>query len=450
MAGGCGNITLENLGSYRNTDASLQENTNTLQQSLFGKNEGTGALLSQAGVELPVSAPSIYVNQAGYMADGEKKAVFAGTSHGETFELINKADNMVVYTGEISKEAVDEISGCTLSTGDFTDFDEPGEYYIYTDIVGQSYPFSINEDANEELFFNILKNVSDANLKETPEGVCDVAFGMHIIMQGLKCNGELFERAYEELGDENQDKQLVTQLLYMADWLIQRQEDDGSLYGDYEATAAFCGIISMTSSRFGKYDTGVDSKYKAAVSKSWSWLQSKSCDTEKKKSARFYAASQLYSSEGSETYSAIVEEYLSAKKQDYYSDRFVFYGFLSYISAERSVDRDLCTYVMMDMVERTESICDGVSKDTFFAIGARSIEDNMSNMLHLCFINYLTPSREYTDIIENTIRYICGLNETGTCYMGEDGIWKDTEATKDRNFEWNGIMLFAMSDLINN
>lgn len=183
--------------------------------------------------------------------------IFAGDSHGQTFDLVRSRDNEVVYTGIIPHGEVDPLSGQVLSVGDFTVFDEPGTYYIHTDIVGQSYPFGIAGDTYENLFLGMLKNFSNAGMQESPEGVCDMGFGMHAVMYALQCNGALFEAAYQHLDQDGQDKQLVTQLLYMGKWLSSRQKSDGSMYDNYEATAAFCGIMAMSRDMFGRYEENV-------------------------------------------------------------------------------------------------------------------------------------------------------------------------------------------------
>lgn len=142
-------------------------------------------------------------------------------------------------------------------------------------------------------------------------------------------------------------------------------------------------------------------------------------------------------------YKTIAEEFLRARGGDYSGERFVFYGVLAYISAEKGTDRDLGTYIMRDMVDRVEAICEDVKQDDVFGTGTRTVEDNMSSMLHLSFVNYLTPSKEYTMIIENTIQYMGGLNEAGICYMRADG-------AQVKSLEWRGILLFGMGDMIEN
>ncbi|MDE5696226.1 MAG: glycoside hydrolase family 9 protein [Lachnospiraceae bacterium] len=441
VAGACGRQ--EKTQQSEAHQGSGTETADTAQQAGSAQQESYGSVLASYGVVLPVSRPSIYVDAAGYVSGREKKVIFAGDRHGQTFDVVRSRDGEVVYTGRIPRGEVDQLSGQVLSVGDFSDFDEPGTYYIHTDIAGQSYPFGIAEDTYENLFLSMLKNISNAEMQESPEGVCDVSFGMHAAMYALQCNGSLFEAAYQHLDKSEQDKQLVTQLLYMGKWLSSRQKENGSLYDDYEATAAFCGIMAMSRDMFGRYEANVGREYQNAADVAWAWLEQHPCETDSERSAQFYAAAQLFKADGGETYKAIAERFLREKKEDYSGERFVFYGVLAYISAEKGTDRDLCTYIMRDMVDRVEAICEEVKQDSVFGTGTRTAGENMSNMLHLSFVNYLTPSKEYTVIIENTIQYMGGLNEHGICYMGADG-------TQMPGFEWKGIILLGMSDMISN
>lgn len=419
------------------------ETTDTAQQSGSAQKKSYGSVLALYGVEMPVSGPSIYVDVAGYVSGREKQIIFAGDSHGQTFDVVRSQDDEIVYTGTIPRGEIDTLSGQVLSVGNFTDLDDPGTYYIHTDIVGQSYSFEIAEDTYENLFLSMLKSISNADMHESAEGVCDVSFGMHAAMHALQCSGSLFEAAYQHLDKSEQDKQLVTQLLYMGKWLSSRQKNDGSLYDNYEATAAFCGIMAMSRDMFGRYEANVGREYQSAADAAWGWLEQHPCETDSERNAQFYAAAQLFKAGGGEKYKAIAEKFLREKQEDYSGERFVFYGVLAYISAEKDTDRDLCTYIMKDMVDRVEAICEDARKDNIFGTGTRTIEENMSNMLHLSFVNYLTPSKEYTVIIENTIQYMGGLNEDGICYIGADG-------TQVQSFEWKGIMLLSVSDMIGN
>ena len=447
MVTGCGS------GSQTGTeqvDTDTQSDQDMIQQSIFGREDDFGALLVSQGIELPVSAAKVFVNQAGYISDRDKKVMFYGEQLGNTFRVVNQADKSVVYTGQIEEGGIDALSRCYLSEGDFSKVTQTGTYYIETDIVGQSYPFRIAQDGYENMFVGMLRNVREVPLEESAQGVCDISFGMHAIMYAMQCNGALFEEAYQYFAEDEKDRQLVPQLLYFASWLMAHQDADGSLFGDYEATAAFCGIMVMSRDMFGRYEASVSKAYQEASKKAWEWLEKQNCDTNVRKSARFYAASQLFRAEYNEEYKKLVEDFLWERDADYSTERFVFYGMTAYVSADENTDRDLCTHIMKDLVEQNEYAGNDARNDGFFGTGRRTVYDNLYNMLLISFINYITPSKEYTEIIENTIQYMGGLNENGICYIDGDGAWKELSETADRNLEWNGILLLGMSDMLRN
>ncbi len=433
------------------TGAEMQKQ-DVIQQSIFGRKESFGALLASNGIELPVSAAKVFVNQAGYISGRAKRVMFMGEELGDKFRVVRAQDKKTVYIGSIEAGSIDELSGVYLSVGDFSAVTEPGIYYIETDIIGQSYPFGIAQDGYENLFVGMLKNVREVPLIENAQGIIDTSFGMNALMYALQCNGTLFEEAYKYFNDDEKDKQLVTQLLYLASWMMQQQSADGSMYGDYEATAAFCGVLVMSRDVFGKYEASVSNEQKAAYDKAWKWLEKQKCDTDVRKRARFYAAAQLFKAEYSEDGGSkkIAEEFLKERKEDYYSDRFVFYGALSYVGAGDNTNRDLCTYIMKDLVDMNETACEAAKSDELFGTGRRTFYGNFHYLLLLCFVNYITPSKEYTEIVENTIQYMGGLNENGICYIDESGAWRELSETADRNLEWNGILLFGMSDMLKN
>ena len=100
----------------------------------------------------------ISVNQLGYFPDGVKNAVLSDNSGDLLFgaekltltgsydyEIVSTADDEVVYTGKTGKAQYDKDSDDHVCKIDFTEFTQPGEYYIR--IKGKewrSFPFSIS------------------------------------------------------------------------------------------------------------------------------------------------------------------------------------------------------------------------------------------------------------------------------------------------------------------
>lgn len=100
----------------------------------------------------------VHVNQIGYLPGHTKRAVVVGG--GREFWVVNADTGAVAYTGQVEKgsDGVDPLSGDVVCYADFTEFDEPGRYYIYLENNGvTSYPFMIGEDA--------LDGISKATLK---------------------------------------------------------------------------------------------------------------------------------------------------------------------------------------------------------------------------------------------------------------------------------------------
>ncbi len=94
---------------------------------------------------------SIITNQVGYLPDANKKAVFRGENVGTEF-YINDADTKEkVFTGKIGDQKVNNLAGETDWYGDFTEFKTPGKYFITTDTLGESLPFSIGTDVYSDL-----------------------------------------------------------------------------------------------------------------------------------------------------------------------------------------------------------------------------------------------------------------------------------------------------------
>lgn len=394
------------------------------------KEEQTIVYTGEISFEIPVSTLNIFVNPNGYQAERGKQVIFKPENLSGEFRVIREADWEVIYTGTIEK-----------NVGDFSDVSEPGEYFIEQDEVGRSYTFSILEDTYEPIFQGLMQNL----IVEIPKAdvdksdICDVSFGMHAMMLTLQCHGVLFEK----------DNNLVSQILEMAEWLLTFQDEKtGSMFDDYEATAAFCGVLAQSADSFGKYDAVVSKQFMEASKKAWKWLEKQSKQAKECPSAQFYAATQLMKAEESVRYKEIVDNFLKTRETKLTDDKFSFYGALIYLNTVKNIDRDLCTQMMQEMVSETEEISQRVKENPYF-VYTDNIDENFQKILLIGFVDYITPSNEYAVILENTLHYLLGRNQTGSGYLKNDGTWIEVEATVQKNVEWNGILLFCLSDLLN-
>lgn len=277
---------------------------------------------------IPKSSVKVMVNRYGYLPDSEKKVIFTGDRMGETFRVVNADTCEVVYSGKIENKDKEQ----NISQGNFSTLTAEGTYYVETDIIGRSYSFIIGKDVYNELFQYIAKG-EEITYDRTPESICNVCFGMHAMMLALECHGTLFENTS---GQDKEQNGVVVQLLRLADWLAtQQDEKTGSIFEDYNATAAFCGIMSMCNDVFGKYDTNVAKKYTLAAKSAWKWISKQPVKTKEQEHARFYAAVELLNMENSNEYRKRVTDYLNKREDTLTQDRFIFYGAMAYLGIKR-------------------------------------------------------------------------------------------------------------------
>lgn len=425
------------LSGCTNTAASAsQGQAQPIQEKTITQKVSQPLYQSEVNYEIPVSRVRVLVDRGGYLTQRDKKVLFLGEDLSEEFRIVEEKSKEIVYKGKITRATYDKEMGETVSRGDFSEFTQEGTYYIETDRIGRSYSFMIGNQVYDSMFQALMEQEQHFTYEESATGVRDLGFGMHAMLLALQCHGSVFE----------ENKTLVPQLLASADWMLGRQDQNGSIYEDYEATAVFCGIMAMYHNVFGKYDEKAARAYLEASDKSWKWLEKQNTDSKTEK-ARFYAAVQRFRTEGDEKYQKVVLDYLEKHEADIMTDRFAFLGTIVYLSTERKTDRDVCAELMQKLVSETENICVKSQKDNF-GVYTRDLADNLYKILLICFVDYITPSNEYATVMENTIHYIEGRNEEGCRYLGEDGVWTECDKTAARTPEWNGILLFELSDLL--
>lgn len=432
-ATGCGTGVQEKVEKQKSEiKEQVKEETYKIEQPV---------VFNGVSLELPVSMVRALVDRNGYQPDREKKVIFIGDNLTGSFRVIREADWEIVYTGTIQKlSTAGDSHENSISVGDFSAVTEPGTYYIEQNEVGRSYTFEIAEEVYDPIFAGLVQNLQEElppAEQVSAEDICNVSFGMHSMMLALQFHGTLFEK----------DNNLVTQLLKMAEWLMTFQDKNGSMFEDYEATAAFCGVLAQSADAFGKYDANVSKEYRAASQKAWKWMERQTQGAKENPSAHFYAATQLFKVEGSRNYAVLIEKFLENRTKKMTEDKFVFYGAVTYLGTVKNTNRDLCTKIMKELVDETEEI-NRKEKENPYLVSSNDISQNLQKVLLICFVDYITPSNEYAVIIENTLHYLCGRNATGNIYIDETGKWQPKEAVSGRTLEWNGILLFCLSDLL--
>ena len=97
----------------------------------------------------------IRINQVGYYPSLGKRFTVAD-KQAEFFMLINEKGK-IVFRGKLSDEGLWEPSGEMLNSGDFSEFNKEGTYFIHIPGTGNSYPFKISNGIYEAAAIDALE-----------------------------------------------------------------------------------------------------------------------------------------------------------------------------------------------------------------------------------------------------------------------------------------------------
>lgn len=97
----------------------------------------------------------IYVNQVGYLREGEKRAVISFPC--DSFRLEDEKGR-ICYRGTVSRFGYDKSSGDRVVTADFSEYNIPGTYRVCTDGADEESPgFVIGDHAYDKLLQDLMK-----------------------------------------------------------------------------------------------------------------------------------------------------------------------------------------------------------------------------------------------------------------------------------------------------
>lgn len=202
----------------------------------------------------------IFINQIGYRPL-DRKTVFVSEKQkgaSDTFALCKCDDDSLVYEGPLSPAPQDSESGGCYFTGDFSSVKADGKYYV--SIGGKkSFPFPISELPYNDVFLSTLKYFTDSRCGQ---GLChtgiaevfgtgekkDVQGGWHdagdygrYIVAGTKAVMDLL-MAYKKCPENFKDFNLLDEVRFELEWMLQMQRDDGAVYHKISCYH-FCAFI---------------------------------------------------------------------------------------------------------------------------------------------------------------------------------------------------------------
>lgn len=398
--------------------------------------------------EVPVSSPNIYVNQLGYIPQSVKVAVFSGKELPERFHVVRKDTGEIVYTGYLEDNGYYDDTQEYNSYGDFTDFCEPGTYYIEAPIIGRSYSFMIGEDLYQDIFKEACRqyyynrcgmtltrqyagekghnacHTGRALLREDISVSIDVSGGWHQDESGSKVvepaarSIAILLLAYELYGDSftddmgipesgNDIPDILDEVRYEVEWLLKMQDDaTGAVYSgvtvyeqgagrgsvsyvepaDLEAARAFAMVLAKFSYLYQYFDTAYATECLKAADRAWRYAQLNEEEEDKTSAWKFAAAAELYKASGKQECNWYLSEYLSQEDYEENMDEVIFLGCVAYISTKQSVKIPLCEEIINILMTKAENISEAARNSAFLTGGNEEQDNNQELLLNMMYM----------------------------------------------------------------
>ena len=217
---------------------------------------------------------AIFVNQTGYLPDDSKTAFVADSCRGgaQKFIICDAQSGKEVFSGRLIKAPDDDSAGEQICWADFSSFKQCGTFFVcvrdgknvkHEKKVYKSFAFKIGPDVYDELLHSTLRYFTDSRCGQ---GVChtgtaevygssigkcvEVQGGWHdagdygrYVVAGTKAVMDLL-LAYKAFPERFASGffNLVSEVKFELDWLLQMQREDGAVYHKISCYN-FCGFI---------------------------------------------------------------------------------------------------------------------------------------------------------------------------------------------------------------
>lgn len=112
---------------------------------------------SAQNVDISVDEREINLNQIGYRPEDTKIAVFRDWQKDDSFEVVSKASNEVVYSGKIVEGNTAGSTGEKVGYADFSELKEEGTYFVRSKNCGESYSFEIAKNVYDSIYTDVVK-----------------------------------------------------------------------------------------------------------------------------------------------------------------------------------------------------------------------------------------------------------------------------------------------------
>lgn len=341
--------------------------------------------------EIPESKPNILVNRVGYSTESIKEAVIVGDNLPAQFSVIEAGTEEVVFHGIIDQFAFDEDRQLYMGKAVFDDLVEPGDYYVKCEILGESYPFTIQEKLYQQLFLEVYEEM----LKDCGNNALELS-DITALLTAYEC--------YPQIFPDEDDSKVPDILEALEAWfsLEERtlEEKKNCLY-----------VAALA--KFGYLYQEVNMQQASG------WIQQAANlfvgiqKSEENEPDYFYALTELYRATGWNTYRYQIIEYTDFFDGNsvYLGETSYLYGAMTYMVTKQRVSVPLCNIFYGDIEDKGDNIADLYE---YMINPMESPENNtegvFSGMQQLFCCNYLLNNYEYMHIIEEFLNFCMGQN----------------------------------------
>ena len=355
--------------------------------------------------------PTVLIDREGYLPGEEKKCFFlrdaADKNESDVFYVVDKKTRKTVFTGTMTSSSEGNVC-----MGRFSDVKTEGEYYIEAPFIGRSYVFRIGKDVSgikQKIIFDNMKDPGrDGTIYDTAKKLlwlCRIEESYGADSEIKDFQSELAERlvngeatvSYNDITDAKDDItfRLAAEVSYYGLLNKRGQEEKAAEYLK-DAQRLYGEISDITSRR-------------------------ESMENDR---LMFLAAASFYKETGEEKYhEKILELYEKMKDEGAIKtdDDTYLSGALMYLSTVYDTDIDICGEMMEGILSLARAYCDNTYGSEFYIIGRDKDLNDMADMLYItCVIEQTVISREYVDIMSDTMHYYFGANKTGSSLSGRE------------------------------
>ncbi len=374
--------------------------------------------------------PSVLVDQTGYLPDSDKKAYFIGEELPDTFDVIDMESGRTVYSGAIKSRESNLQSGVYVAYGDFSELQDPGNYYLKCDGLGYSYAFTLDDEAYRPIIESIYSTLSlqvDAMLQEARQADQTYLFTEQNVVQLCEAfqimltTRELFAKDMADEADSIVDVNGIPAGLALMKNALDLMEASEMPSDLSEAMLATFEVKFAYS--YLNMNATVAAGYGKSAATRWQQVKNRNVGTDDTNLAAELrlGAAELYRYSGNTAYQSFYQTNSVAEGSE---DTLAgFLGDIVYLSTTRKVDTDLCEMMINRLLRTTEEIAND-SKAQAYQVdvgGPGSPQDNLLwKMMRMSVVDYVITNHEYTTVIENHIHYLAGCNESGVAMIPLD------------------------------